>query len=257
MGLYTFNLNNPIRYVDPDGRDIDWAGVVSSIACGIVGGCGVAHAPRPDERGQPRLTADEPDGYGEGAAYAAGGAAIGKVGKWAIGGLVGWAFGKAASETAEAATKGLAKVADDVADDAIRMGDDLADDASRIVDDVADDAARGGAKALPSITGAADDVIVLGRQVDTAVAQNWPGHKVLSIDNWTLARNDNFIATAIERGQNAYLASPMAGNLVQQAGRYAGQPTVFAREIGQLLAAGYKQVGNYLVHPNNLGSFVP
>jgi hypothetical protein len=65
------------------------------------------------------------------------------VGKWAIGGLVGWAFGKAAGETAEAATKGLAKVADDVADDAIRMGDDLADDASRIVDDVADDAARG------------------------------------------------------------------------------------------------------------------
>jgi hypothetical protein len=156
---YQYVKQNPIAYWDPDGRDIDWAEVVSSIACGIFGGCGVAHAPRPDKRGQPRLTADKPDGYVEGALYAAGGAAIGKVGKWAVGRVLGWAFGKAAGETAEATTKGLAKVTDEVADDAIRMGDDLADDASRIVDDVADDAAGG--------IGGADDFVNLASPTRT------------------------------------------------------------------------------------------
>jgi hypothetical protein len=91
---------------------------------------------------------------------------------------------------------------------------------------------------------------------DTAVAENWPGHKVLKINNWHLTRNDNFIATAIKRGQNAYLASPRAGNLVQTAGRYVGQPTIFARELAQLEAAGYKQIGDYMVHPKNLATFV-
>jgi hypothetical protein len=64
------------------------------------------------------------------------------------------------------------------------------------------------------------------------------------------------LATAIKRGHNAYLASPGAGDLVQTAGRYAGESTVFARELAQLEAAGYKQTGDYMVYPNNLATFV-
>jgi RHS repeat-associated protein len=137
--------------------------------------------------------------------------------------------------------------------------DDLADTskitrASSAVDDIGDAARAGvnGPKLLPDVTGAADDVIVLGRQADTAVAANWPGHKVLNIDNWTMELNDNFIRTAIKRQQNVYLASPRAGNMIQTAGDFTGQPTIFARELKMLENAGYKQMGDYLIHPANL-----
>jgi hypothetical protein len=86
-------------------------------------------------------------------------------------------------------------------------------------------------KALPDVTGAATDIIVLGRQADTAVAAHWPGHKVLEIDNWTLQLNDNFIQTVIRRQQDVFLASPRKGNMVQTAGKYAGQLTIFARRL--------------------------
>ena len=47
------------------------------------------------------------------------------------------------------------------------------------------------------------------------------------------------------KNANVYLASPQnAANLFDAV---AGRPTVFARELGQFLDAGYKQVGNYLI----------
>ena len=35
-----------------------------------------------------------------------------------------------------------------------------------------------------------ETIAVIGRQWDTAVAKDWPGHKVLDIPDWSLAKND-------------------------------------------------------------------
>jgi len=100
-----------------------------------------------------------------------------------------------------------------------------------------------------------ESVKVLGRREDTLVAKDWSGHEVLDIPNWSLAKNDAWVASGISAQQNFYLASPVEGNLVQSSGMYKGQPTVFARELGQLQQAGYKPAGDYMVHPANLSSF--
>jgi hypothetical protein len=97
------------------------------------------------------------------------------------------------------------------------------------------------------LLGNADDVVVLGRQADTAVAKGWDGHVVLDTPNWSLELNDAFIQGAIDQGRKIYLASPTTGNLVQTTGQFAGQPTVFARELNMLRDAGYVRVGDYMV----------
>jgi hypothetical protein len=88
---------------------------------------------------------------------------------------------------------------------------------------------------------------VLGRQVDTAVAKGWDGHVVLDTPKWSLELNDAFIQGAIDQGRTIYLASPTTGNLVQTAGQFAGQPTIYARELNMLREAGYVRVGDYMV----------
>jgi hypothetical protein len=88
---------------------------------------------------------------------------------------------------------------------------------------------------------------VLGRQVDTAVAANWPGYKILAVENWTIARNDAFIAQAIAQRQTFYLATEISYQSLWNAPR--GSLTVFARELSQVLASGYSKVGNTLVPP--------
>ena len=102
---------------------------------------------------------------------------------------------------------------------------------------------------IKALMGADGDVVVLGRQVDTAVAQNWPGHVVLNTPNWSLEVNDAFMSETIAQGRAAYLATPLEGNLVQTAGQYAGQPTIYARELEQLVNAGYHRVGDSMIPP--------
>ena len=97
------------------------------------------------------------------------------------------------------------------------------------------------------LLGNTDDVVVLGRQADTAVAKGWDGHVVLDTPNWSLGLNDAFIQGAIDQGRTIYLASPTTGNLVQTAGQFAGQPTIYARELNMLREAGYVRVGDYMV----------
>jgi len=41
--------------------------------------------------------------------------------------------------------------------------------------------------------------------------------------------------------------------MVQAEGPFAGEPTVYARELGQVEAAGYVPDGDYLRHPSNAG----
>jgi hypothetical protein len=96
------------------------------------------------------------------------------------------------------------------------------------------------------LLGRKGDIVVIGRQADTAAAKGWEGHVVLDVDDWSLKLNDEFIAAAIKEGRRVYLASPVKGNLVQTSGRFAGQPTVYARELTQLKEAGYVRRGDYL-----------
>jgi uncharacterized protein RhaS with RHS repeats len=106
--------------------------------------------------------------------------------------------------------------------------------------DNAVDAARGAARA-------SGDLVTIGRQVDTAVAKDWPGHRVLDIDDWTLGKNDAWVKEAIDQKAPVYLASPPTpGNLFDDV---AGRPTVFGREYQQFLDAGYTQQGVHLIPP--------
>jgi len=75
---------------------------------------------------------------------------------------------------------------------------------------------------------------------------------------WSLESNDQWVAEGIAKRQVFYCASPEVGNMIQTSGKYAGQPTVLAREISQLKAAGYVKVGNdYYVHASMAATFKP
>ena len=88
---------------------------------------------------------------------------------------------------------------------------------------------------------------VLGRQVDTEVVGSWPGYTYLNIPAWTLEKNDAYIQTIIDRRGTVYIASPIESNYWNAK---RNEPTVFAREIQQLLQAGYTWSGDYMVPPS-------
>jgi hypothetical protein len=101
--------------------------------------------------------------------------------------------------------------------------------------------------AADGLPAADSELVVLGRQVDTAVAKEWPGHQVLDIPDWTLGKNDAWVQSAIDRNANVYLASPQNASTLFDT--VAGRPTVFARELGQFFDAGYTQAGDYMIPP--------
>jgi RHS repeat-associated protein len=85
---------------------------------------------------------------------------------------------------------------------------------------------------------------VLGRQEDTAVAKNWSGYEVLDLPKgtWSLAKNDEWIAGIIAKRQKVYFGSNLTvENLWDAANR---RVTVTAREVGQLMDAGYRFSGS-------------
>lgn len=94
---------------------------------------------------------------------------------------------------------------------------------------------------------ASDDLAVVGRQWDTAVAQDWPGHEVLDIPDWTIARNDDWVQSVVDRNMDVYTASPQTKANLWDAD--ANRPTVYARELEQLQNAGYVPDGDYLRAP--------
>jgi len=100
---------------------------------------------------------------------------------------------------------------------------------------------------LSGVSGSANDIVVIGRQVDTAVAADWQGYKVLNIQNWSLQQNDAFIQAAINQRQTFYLGSPV--NYQTLWNPNFNSMTVFGRELGQIYQAGYQQVGLHLVPP--------
>lgn len=87
---------------------------------------------------------------------------------------------------------------------------------------------------------------VIGRLDDTLIGGAWSHNAKLTTGSWTLAKNDAWIQTIIDQRGTVYVTSPTAGNYWLTSRR---EPTVFAREIQQLLQSGYKWKGDYLVPP--------
>lgn len=77
---------------------------------------------------------------------------------------------------------------------------------------------------LSTSGGSPHTVRVLGRLQDTAVAKDWEGHEVLDDPNWSIAKNDAWVKSGVDSKQNK---------------------------------AGYKRVGDHMVHPDNLSGFSP
>ncbi|WP_234803577.1 hypothetical protein [Mycobacteroides abscessus] len=100
-----------------------------------------------------------------------------------------------------------------------------------------------------ALLGKPGDVIALGRLDDTANFVGRRGFAVLNTPNWSLALNDEFIKAAIEQGRVIRLVSPLEGNMIQTSGQFAGQPTIYARELDMLTKAGYTRVGDYMRPP--------
>ena len=95
-----------------------------------------------------------------------------------------------------------------------------------------------------------DDIRVIGRLDDTAVAKDWPGHEVLDVADWDMDVNDVWMKTGIENKATFYAGSPITkGNRVNS---NTGRTRPFGRELEQLEEAGYVRQGDYYVHPDNL-----
>jgi RHS repeat-associated protein len=98
---------------------------------------------------------------------------------------------------------------------------------------------------IPSSPPVDGEIYVIGRLPDTSVARSWPGHRVLNIAEWTLEKNDAWIAQAIQERRTFYLASPVEGQVTHELYGLS----VYGRELAMLMNAGYRRVGDYLVPP--------
>lgn len=100
------------------------------------------------------------------------------------------------------------------------------------------------AKAVPE---AGKTTAVIGRLPDTSVAKGWAGHEVLDIPDWTIAKNDAWVKSVMDRKMPVYVGSnPTWVNIWDAA---AGRTTVFGRELQQFTKAGYTWDGWTLVPP--------
>jgi hypothetical protein len=108
--------------------------------------------------------------------------------------------------------------------------------------DDADDAAEAGAAAERKTA-------VIGRQPDTAVAKDWAGHEVLDLPakEWSIARNDQWVRSVIDRKMPVYVGSPTTWPNLWDAA--AGRSTVFGRELRQFTKAGYTWDGWTMIPP--------
>ncbi len=91
------------------------------------------------------------------------------------------------------------------------------------------------------------DALVVGRQIDTRIASEWPDHQVLARDYWSLNINDSWVQGGIDRGATFYLGSPQTRQTLWDP--INNRETVFARELRQLQEAGYIQQGDYMIPP--------
>jgi len=109
--------------------------------------------------------------------------------------------------------------------------------------------AGGSANAAETATAGERATAVIGRQVDTAVAKDWAGHEVLDLpaNEWTLAKNDKWVQSVVERKMPVYVGSPTTWPNLWDAA--AGRSTVFGRELQQFTDAGYTWDGWTMLPP--------
>lgn len=79
---------------------------------------------------------------------------------------------------------------------------------------------------------------VLGRRPDINVARSFSGYEVLSLRDWSIDRNDDWIAGIIAKRQPVYLPSPINDDSLYDPTTGFDQ-TIYARELNQLLKVGY------------------
>jgi len=92
-----------------------------------------------------------------------------------------------------------------------------------------------------------DDIYVIGRKFDTAIAKDWPGYKILDETGWSIQRNDEYIQMIINKRAKVYIASPKTPKNLWNFEEDI--PTIFSIELEKLKAAGYIEVGQYLIPP--------
>lgn len=95
-----------------------------------------------------------------------------------------------------------------------------------------------------------DDVLVLGRQVDTDAWYGEEGHQILRIppEDWAIPVNDSWVQGGIDRGATFRVVSPIEDSLWDE---FNNRPTILARELEQLRQAGYNlsDNGEYMLPP--------
>jgi hypothetical protein len=97
--------------------------------------------------------------------------------------------------------------------------------------------------------GGSNPIAVIGRSWDTEVAKDWPGHETFAIQDWTVAKNDEWVQSVVDRRMTVYVgSSETEANLWDSV---AGRQTVFARELSQFKDAGYVRQGDYYVPGGN------
>lgn len=80
----------------------------------------------------------------------------------------------------------------------------------------------------------------IGSLSDTRSIAKKLGYTILFIDDWNIDKNDKFIRDIIDSRSHVFLCTPMDP--------YAKNTTVLAREVRQLLNAGYVIKKRYM-HP--------
>jgi hypothetical protein len=74
-----------------------------------------------------------------------------------------------------------------------------------------------------------DTTAVIGRLPDTAVAKSWPGHEVLDLPDWSIAKNDQWVQSVIDRKMPVYVGSNPTWENIWDAAN--ARTTVFGREF--------------------------
>jgi RHS repeat-associated protein len=247
LNRYSYTLNNPVRYRDPNGHWVESAIDIAFIAYDIYD---ISQNGWNWENGL-SLTAD--------------------VAGLILPGITGGGLAVRAVAHADDAVKILSH-ADEVVD-AARVVDNIADAASAAnhTADVAAQLARfenAGAEVVPDVLKAFGEkaggygdiaetafgdrrITTLGRNVDTDVAAEF-GERALKVpqSEWSLELNSGWLQKSIENGDIFYLGSSVTQDNLMKA--RTGEITVLTRELDMLLQSSYQRIGNYLVPPQLL-----
>jgi RHS repeat-associated protein len=93
---------------------------------------------------------------------------------------------------------------------------------------------------------AVESIPAIGRLPDTVALASEEGLEIINSVGWSEEVNAAWIQNAIQEGKPFFLASPITEDNLLSAG---GGFTMFGQEVSQILNAGYRWVGDYLIPP--------